>query len=218
MKPRSHSASHAPEVHAQHAAWHAEPANTPERQDAVSALEALAEAGDEAGPMEADDTPPLPDHLRTRWEEAYGATPVLVHAKTPLSWLAAVRRWFAGGSSPLAWGGGLAAALLAVMLFATTDSSPDATGVITRGGPPAEAPSTAATPVYVITSGPSSAALLSSLRAAFPARTISSVESRTLVPAGPAIVIDARPDYLKDPNAAINAVEAMDEAAAPDAR
>jgi hypothetical protein len=43
---------------------------------------------------------------------------------------------------------------------------------------------------------------------------IAALASRDLVPAGPAVVLDASPAFQKDPAAAVSAVEAMDEAAA----
>jgi hypothetical protein len=213
MSPLPAPLSPAPEVHAVQADWSAEPNNSPERREASRALTVLAEAG-EAESADAGDEPPLPDSLRTRWEEAYGKARK-TQAAPVQSFSATLRRWFTLESHTLAWGGGMAMAVLAVMLFVRMEPAGDSLnrGTVTRGTPAATLPGKAA-PIYVIASGPEGDAVLLELRTAFPARTIATVATRELVPAGPAVVLESSDAYQKNPETAVSAVEAMDEAAA----
>jgi hypothetical protein len=214
MPPLPASLSPAPEVHAVQADWSAEPNNSPERREAMRALAVLAEAGD-AELEDAEDVPPLPDSLRARWEEAYGDAGKTQAAAPGRSFLATLRSWFAMDSHALAWGGGVAMAALAVMLFVRMEPAGEglSPGAVTRGTPTATLPGKAA-PVYVIASGPEVDAVILELRAAFPSRTIAAVATRELVPAGPAVVLESSAAYQKNPETAVSAVEAMDEAAA----
>jgi hypothetical protein len=204
----------APEVHALRADWAAAPDKSPERRHATAALQALAEAGDATPELTDQEIPPLPDYLKNRWEEAYGSRSAAspVSANTEKSFFTALRGWWSG-SQGMAWAG-VAVALIAVVLVVNQGKDPLAptTGVITRGTTTPDAETAA--PIFVITSGQDASAILTQLRAAFPARTITAVPGRAEVPAGPAVVLEADAALLENPDNAVSAVETADEAAA----
>lgn len=204
----------APEVHAQCVDWAAAPDKSPGRRHATAALQALAEAGDATPELTDHEIPPLPDYLKNRWEEAYGARPAAspVSANTERSFFSALRDWWSG-SQGMAWAG-VAMALIAVVLVFNHAPDPLAptTGVVTRGTTTPE--SETAAPIFVITSGQDVTGILNQLLTAFPARTITAVPNRAEVPAGPAVILEADAALRENPDNAVNVVETADEAAA----
>ncbi len=99
--------------HSLRADWEAAPSRSPERRQASAALRVLSETS-EATPEAVEETPPLPESLRARWEEAYGRREQAPHKVRTGGFIPALREWFS--AKPVAWAGaGMAAALLAVM-------------------------------------------------------------------------------------------------------
>ncbi len=139
--PSGKPAVPAPEAWALRAEWRDEPPSLArsEAERALSSLERVAEDG--ASAVSADETPPVPDDLRSRWAEAYGRPEETDGIRVPAPSIPEAGRprdggfadWLGSLWSPrgLAWAGGAAAA---VAVLAAILSQFDNPGVVPSGG------------------------------------------------------------------------------------
>lgn len=114
---------------------------------AGKALAVLAENNEADSPPE-EDVPPVPDHLRSRWQEAYAPRPAVPAGAPRESLLAHFGQALRHLLEPrqLALAGGVAVAVLALTLFLTRPGGGESgagtgtEGVVVRGGKSVTAP------------------------------------------------------------------------------
>lgn len=204
--------------------------------EAVRALNALEETEAGGGEDGEEAIPPVPESLRARWEEAYGAEDRGRPSSGALPhWVRRLAAAFSAGVSParVVWVGAAAAACVAVLLMTGGDPGgagpavghAGRSGVVTRGGGTASAPD--ALPIVVVADAEQARGLLDVLQAAFPARSIEVVSDLSAISAGGRhIVLDAAANtvtvagggpvrvsgsLLADPELAVTAIEDAEE-------
>jgi hypothetical protein len=169
------------------AEWREEPP-TMAREEAGRALDALGRAAAELKGPAADEVPPLPEELRSRWAEAYGRPAAEAGSERPSRDERRERQgqsfseWLGALITPrrMALAGGAGAAMAAVMLMIsqetdTSGSTGDLVAVhdVLRGSGRIDASDAA--PVAIIAPAPAEeakAGLLAVLREAYPVRQV----------------------------------------------
>lgn len=203
------------------------------RTDALRALRVLAETAETPDSGDSD-TPPLPDHLRDQWLEAYGqaapaaAKPVAagVRARAGENWLSRLTEFFRG--QRLAWASGFAvAATAAVVLMMQQPETVTGRDPIRTRGTGTITPGDAAR-LIVVAPADKAAPLVSELTRAYPARTIERMDAAPSTVEDDAIIIDTAAgtaqragkspgvknitgDAFTSPDSVIMAIEGLDE-------
>ncbi len=200
-------------------------------------VELLNESAEE-GAAGSDETPPLPDRLRSRWQDAYGpaapASPQGAGASAFTGWLRALL-----APRQLAWAGGLATVVLVAVVAVMHESGSGTPGdgpPVTRGTGGADAAGREGAPIYIVSTDPAASAAAKRLGEVFPQRLITVTADATDVPpasATAAVVVDTAAgtvtlfstgnavrswpvatDALAQPDALVLPIEDADEAAA----